>query len=119
MGKDKQVKRARKSIRKAHCITCDKSMSWEFFRNNHKHKRHGGKNVPLRVISESQLRQDNANNKPTHSGTGPTAEHKTSNVRSFFEVFLKEYKIRRFTPVFKITPPFTKIAFAQMSVYVI
>ena len=62
-------------------------MSWEFFRNNHKHKRHGGKNVPVRVIPESQLRQDNANNnKPTHTGTGPTAElHKTSDLRSFFE----------------------------------
>ena len=130
MGKDKQVKRARKSRRKVHCITCDKSMSWEFFRNNDKHKRHSGKNVPVRVISESQLRQDNANNKPIHSGTGPTAEHKTSDVRSFFEpigakskvckkVFLKEYRIGRFTPVFKITRPFTKIAFAQMSVYVI
>ena len=85
MGKDKQVKRERKRKRKVHCITCNKSMSWEFFRNNHKHKRHGVKNVPVRVISESQLRQDNANNKPTHSGTGPTAEHKTSDVRSFFE----------------------------------
>ena len=86
MGKDKQVKRARKSRRKVHCITCDKSMSWEFFRNSHKHKRHGEKNVRVRVIFESQLRQDNANNnKPTNSGTGPTAEHKTSDVRSFFE----------------------------------
>ena len=60
MGKEKQVKRARKSGRKVHCITCGKSMSWEFFQNNHKHKRHGRKNVPVRVMSESQLRQDNA-----------------------------------------------------------
>ena len=86
MGKDKPAKRARKSRRKVHCITCDKSMSWEFVQNNHEPKRHGGKNVPVRVIYESQLRQDNANNnKPTHTGTGPTAElHKTSETFEFF-----------------------------------
>ncbi len=71
MGKEKQ-KRERKSRRKVLCIPCDKSMNWEFFRNNHIHKRHGGKSVPVRVIGKNQ--SDENSDAP-----------KSSDVRRFFE----------------------------------
>ena len=51
MGKEK---RARKSRRKVLCIPCEKSMTWEFFRNTHIHKKHGGTTVPVRVIATSE-----------------------------------------------------------------
>lgn len=94
MGKDKQVNRARKSRRKVLCITCDKSMSWEFFRNNHKHKRHGGKNVPVRVISDSQVEQGNVDNKSEQSGKERTVEQRTStDVRNFFKPIKTKTKV--------------------------
>ena len=30
-------------------------MAWEFFRNTHIHKKHGGKAVPVRVIATSEI----------------------------------------------------------------
>lgn len=87
MGKEKQEKRARKSRRKVLCIACDKSMNWEFFRNSHIHKRHGGKSIPIRVIAENQLNQDNV--KSVNNGSGETggdpAKPNASDVRSFFK----------------------------------
>ena len=54
MGKENQEMRARKSRRKVSCLTCDKTMSWEYFRNRYVPTVHNGKKVPVKVISRAE-----------------------------------------------------------------
>lgn len=51
MGKVKQEVRARKCRRKVSCMQCDKTISWEYFRNHHVPTVHNGKKVAVRVIA--------------------------------------------------------------------
>ena len=54
MGKENQEMQARKSRRKVSCLNCDKTMSWEYFRNRHVPTVHNGKKVPVKVISRAE-----------------------------------------------------------------
>ena len=58
MGKENQEMRARKSRRKVSCLTCDKTMSWEYFRNRHVPTVHNGKKYPLKLFLEQKPLQD-------------------------------------------------------------
>ncbi|CAB4024930.1 ---NA--- [Paramuricea clavata] len=61
MGKEAQEMRARKSRRNVSCVNCDKTMSWEYFRNHHVPTVHNGKKVPVKIISTAKAPGSSSN----------------------------------------------------------
>ncbi|CAB3979543.1 zinc finger MYM-type 1-like [Paramuricea clavata] len=59
MGKEKQEMRAHKSRRKVSCVNCDKTMSWEYFRNHHVPTVHNGKKAGAVQDEMDKTRTDN------------------------------------------------------------